>query len=449
MKKEINLKEDKIISLLIKYSIPSIVAMLVTSLYNTIDRAFVGSIKSGGAEALSALGVAMPLFTIIGAFCVAIAIGGNTNISIKLGEDNNDLAEKYLGTTVFLEILAAIFIIVINITFLDQILYFFGGSDLTVPLAKDYMIIILLFSILNLPGFALNGAIRSEGNPKLAANMMVLGCILNMILDPIFIFVFDLKIAGAAIGTVICQVLIFLWSSYYFTFGKSKIKLKLSNIKFDKRLVKDIIKIGITPFLMEIATGFIFVVTNIILKSYGGDLAIGAMTAITSIGLLFLMPVYGLSQGMQTIIAYNIGAKLYNRAKKALYLAITFSTGFLSIGLIIILNFKGFFIGLFSDDVALINLAKYGISINLITLPTIGIVILGTVYFQTIGYSKRAMFLSLTRSVIYLLPILYFMPKVFNIFGIFASQPLADILAMVTVLIMIIKDRKNNLNCIN
>ena len=436
------LKEERIVSLLIKYSVPAILAMMVTSLYNTVDRAFIGSIKDVGALAISGLGVTMPLFTILGAFCVAIAIGGSTNISIKLGEGNKEEAEEILGSTVALELAVSIAILLVGIFFLDDILYIFGASKHTIKYAREYMSVIFAGAWFNLPGFALNSAIRAEGNPKLAAKMMIISCILNLILDPIFIFGFGMGIRGAAVGTVICQLVVCLWSTHYFTLGKSNLKLKLKNIKLDKIYLKLIVVIALTPFCMELAAGSIHLVTNRVLKIYGGDLAIGAMTAVTSISLMFLMPVFGLSQGMQTIIAYNHGAKQPERTKRTLLLAILAATIILTIGCILIKLFPKVFVGIFTKDSELMNLAINGININLITLPTIGISILGAVYFQSIGSAKKSMLLSLLRQVIILIPVILLVPMFYGLNGVWASQPIADIGAMVIVMIFLAKEFK-------
>ncbi len=434
------LKEEKISRLLVKYSIPAILAMMVASLYNTVDRAFIGSIKDVGALAISGLGVTMPLFTILGAFCVAIAVGGSTNISIKLGEGNKEEAEKILGNTFALELIVGIAIMVIGTIFLDKILYIFGASQDTLKYAKDYMSVILFGAWFNLPGFAMNSAIRADGRPKLAANMMIISCILNLILDPIFIFVFNMGIKGAAIGTVICQLFICIWSTHYFTIGKSNLKLKIKNIKIKFNILKAIVLIALTPFFMELAAGSIHLVTNRVLKIYGGDLAIGAMAAITSICLMFLMPVFGLSQGMQTIIAYNYGAKEYGRARKTLLNAAIAGTAILTLGSILIKLYPEQFIGIFTKDRELVELALNGISIYSLTLPIIGISILGTVYFQSIGSAKLSMVLGLLRQVIILIPVILIVPRMYGLNGVWASQPIADIGAMLIVGTFLIRE---------
>ncbi|MGL5347880.1 MAG: MATE family efflux transporter [Peptostreptococcaceae bacterium] len=441
-----DLSNETIGKLLVKYSAPAILAMMVTSLYNTVDRAFIGSIEGVGALAISGLGVTMPLFTIVGAFCVAIAVGGSTNIAIKLGEGNKKEAEKLLGSTVAIELLVAIIMMIISVFFLEDILYLFGASNSTIKYAMEYMSVIMVGAFFNLPGFALNSAIRAEGNPKFAANMMIISCLLNLVLDPIFIFGFNMGIKGAALGTIICQLLICIWSLHYFISGKSNLKLKLKNIKLESKLSKAIIIIALTPFFMELASGFIHVITNNVLKVYGGDLAIGAMTAITSINLMFLMPVFGISQGMQTIIAYNYGAKQYDRAKKTLWYALIGATGVLVIGLMATRVLPQNLISIFSKDSELTRLALNGISIYSLTLPTIGITILGTVYFQSIGSAKKSMVLSLLRQVIIFIPIILVIPKVYGLNGVWISQPIADIGAMIIVLVLLLKEFKTTTN---
>lgn len=436
------LKEEKVGRLLIKYSVPAILAMMVTSLYNTVDRAFIGSMEGIGALAISGLGVTMPLFTILGAFCVAIAVGGSTNIATKLGEGNKEEAEKVLGSAVAIEVLVGVLMLIVSVFFLEDILYLFGASDDTIKYAMDYMSVIMFGAWFNLPGYAMNSAIRAEGNPKFAANMMIISCLLNLVLDPIFIFGFDMGIKGAAVGTIICQLLVCIWSAYYFTLGKSNLKLRLKNIRVESKLCKAIMIIALTPFFMELASGFIHLITNRVLKVYGGDLAIGAMTAITSINLLFLMPVFGISQGMQTIIAYNYGAKQYDRSKKTLSIAILGATIILTIGLLVTRLFPEQLISIFTKDRELTDLAINGISIYSFTLPTIGISILGTVYFQCIGSAKQSMVFSLLRQVIIFIPIILVIPSIFALNGVWVSQPIADIVTMLIIGASLIKELK-------
>nr|UWI49490.1 MATE family efflux transporter [Clostridioides difficile] len=436
------LRHEKIWILLFRYSIPAIIAMMVTSLYNVVDRAFIGSMEGIGSIAIAGLGVTMPVFTLIIAFGMLVSVGASTSLSIKLGERNKKEAEKILGNALTLSIIISIIITVLGLVFLEDILFLLGASKDSISYAKDYMSVILVGTPFNLIAFSLNNAIRAEGNPKLAARTMIVGCILNLILDPIFIFVFNLGIKGAAIATVLCQIVVFIWVTYYFIRGKSNLKLKKYNLILDKNITKKIFAIGVTPFAMEVAISITHVLTNNSLKVYGGDLAIGAMTALTSILLMFMMPVFGLNQGMQTIISYNYGAKQFERAKKTLILSIIVSIVILSFGFLVVQVFPEVFVGIFNKDSNLMEIAVRGININLITLPIMGISIVGPVYFQCISKVKHSMFLTLLRQFILFIPLIVLLPIQFNLDGVWLAQPIADFIAMIIVLLFLRREFK-------
>lgn len=438
------LRREKIWILLFRYSIPAIIAMMVTSLYNVVDRAFIGSMEGVGSIAIAGLGVTMPVFTLIIAFGMLVSVGASTSLSIKLGERNKKEAEKILGNALTLSIIISIIITVLGLVFLEDILFLLGASKDSISYAKDYMSVILVGTPFNLIAFSLNNAIRAEGNPKLAARTMIVGCILNLILDPIFIFVFNLGIKGAAIATLLCQVVVFIWVAHYFIRGKSNLKLKKYNLKLDINITKKIFAIGMTPFAMEVAISITHVLTNNSLKVYGGDLAIGAMTALTSILLMFMMPVFGLNQGMQTIISYNYGAKQFDRAKKTLILSILVSIVILSFGFLVVQVFPEAFVGIFNKDSNLMEIAVRGININLITLPIMGISIVGPVYFQCVSKVKHSMFLTLLRQFILFIPLIIVLPIRFNLDGVWLAQPIADFIAMIIVLLFLRREFKMN-----
>ena len=434
------LGEEKIGKLLIKYSIPAILSMLITSLYNIADRAFIGAIPGVGSLAIAGLGITMPIFTLIVAFGVLTAMGATTNISIKLGEGKKDEAEKYLGNAFITSVIIAVTIMIIGLVFIDPILILFGASKDTLIYAKEYIGVIFIGSITTITGFTLNNSIRADGNPKMAANVMIAGCAINLVLDPIFIFIFDMGIRGAAIATVLTQFITFAWVIYYFTKGKSNMKLKKEYFKLEFSFIKKIIILGAAPFAMELSTSLVHVITNNSLKVYGGDLAIGAMTAVTSIALIFMMPVFGINQGAQTIIGYNYGAKKYDRSKKALKLAILGSTGIVTIGLILIQLFPEVFIGIFNKDPELMTIAVNGLRVYSLTLPLIGLAIVGPVYFQAIGKAKYSMFLGLLRQFILLIPIIFILPKFVGLSGVWIAQPLADIIASGVIIVFLLRE---------
>lgn len=411
--------------------------MLVTSLYNVADRAFIGAIPDVGTLAIAGLGITMPVFTLIVSFGVFIGVGTATNIAIKLGEEKKKEAEKYLGNSITLSLTFAISVMILGTIFLDKILIIFGASSDTIFYAKEYISIIIFGSIFSITGFVLVSVVRSEGNPKFAAKTSIVGCILNLILDPLFIFVFGLGIKGAALATVLCQVIIFIWILCYFLNDKSNLKLRKENILLNKSIVISIFVIGAAPFAVELSFSLVNVIFNNVLKANGGDLAIGAMTAITSIILIFLMPVYGMNQGVQTIIGYNYGAKKYDRCKKALILAILSSTIILIVGFILIMVLPKFFISIFNRDVELMNIAVTGLRRYSVTLPLLGLVFIGPSYFQAIGKAKHSMFLNLLRQLIIFIPIVFVLPRIFGLTGVWLVQPLADIISASIIFIFI------------
>ena len=428
--------------LLIKYSLPAIIGMMVNGLYNVVDRIFIGNMPGVGPLAITGLGVTMPIMTIMLAFGMLIGVGTATNISIKLGQGKRDEAERLLGNAITLALIVGLTIMITGLIFGDQILQLFGASADSLVYAKAYINVVLLGTVFNLIGFIFNSTIRGDGNPKLSATIMVVGCVLNIILDAIFIFVLNMGIRGAAFATIISQCITAIWGFTYYTRGKSNLKLHKNNLKLNKSLVMAIVAIGSAPFAMQFAASCVQVICNNALRTHGGDLAIGAMTAITSINLLFYMPVFGISQGMQTIIAYNYGAKQFDRAKKALSIGMIGAIGILSLGLIATRLFPEILIGIFTKDATLMELALNGISIYSLTLPAVGICILGAVYFQSIGNAKMSIVLSLLRQVIVFIPLILLIPKLLGLNGVWAAQPLADIISTLIIVGFLIKEFK-------
>ncbi len=442
MNREEALGKDSIGRLIFRYSLPSILSMLVTSLYSIADRAFIGAIPEVGTIAISGLGITMPIFNLIVAFGVLIGAGTATNMAIKLGEGDKDIGEAILGNALTLSVIFSIIVTIFGLLFIDKILFAFGASNQTLFYAKEYIVVIILGTIFNVTAFVLNTAIRAEGNPKLAGKTMIVGCILNLILDPIFIFTFKMGIRGAAIATVICQFVIFVWVLVYFIKSKSNLKLRKKNLYLHWNLVKGILIIGSAPFAVEIAASMVEVVNNNMFKAYGGDLAIGAMTTISSIALIFMRPVFGINQGIQTIIGYNYGAKKLDRCKKTLSLSILISTIILTCGFLIIQISPELLIGIFTDDKELIDIAVSGMRIYLSTLPLLGIAIVGPSFFQAIGKPKQSMLLSLLRQMILLVPLILIIPRYFGIRGIWMAQPIADILCSIIISIFLMKEFK-------
>lgn len=429
--------------LLLKYSVPAIIGMLVNALYNVVDRIFIGNIPGVGPLAITGVGVTMPIMSITLAFAMLIGIGCTTNISIKLGQGKKEDAQKIIGNGITLSIIISLILSVIGIVFGNQILHLFGASDQTLYYAKSYIYIILAGTVFNTLGFTLNNTIRGDGNPKLAATIMVVGCITNVILDAVLIFVFNLGIQGAAIATVISQIVTALWGLMYYVKGKSNLTFEKSSLKLDKSLVKSIIAIGIAPFSMQIATSLVQVISNNALKMYGGDLAIGAMATISSISMIFLMPIFGLNQGSQPIIGFNYGAKQYDRANKAFKISALISIVILTAGWVLVQLSPETVIGMFNKDPKLMDISVNGIRIYLFMIPIIGISITGSNYIQSVGKAKIATVLSLLRQVILLIPMILILPNFFGLNGVWYASPISDFLSTAITAYILYRELKS------
>ena len=429
--------------LLLKYSVPAIIGMLVNALYNVVDRIFIGNIPGVGPLAITGVGVTMPIMSITLAFAMLIGIGCTTNISIKLGQGKKEDAQKIIGNGITLSIIISLILSIIGIVFGNQILHLFGASDQTLYYAKSYIYIILAGTVFNTLGFTLNNTIRGDGNPKLAATIMVVGCITNVILDAVLIFVFNLGIQGAAIATVISQIVTASWGLIYYVKGKSNLTFEKSSLKLDKSLVKSIIAIGIAPFSMQIATSLVQVISNNALKMYGGDLAIGAMATISSISMIFLMPIFGLNQGSQPIIGFNYGAKKYDRANKAFKISALISIVILTAGWVLVQLSPETVIGMFNKDPKLMDISVNGIRIYLFMIPIIGISITGSNYIQSVGKAKIATVLSLLRQVILLIPMILILPNFFGLNGVWYASPISDFLSTAITAYILYRELKS------
>ncbi|CEN78758.1 MATE family efflux transporter [Paraclostridium sordellii] len=443
MQNEKILGTQSIPKLLLKYSVPAIIGMMVNALYNVVDRIFIGNIPGAGPLAITGVGICLPIMTIILAFSMLVGIGATTNISIKLGQGKRDEAEKIIGNSITLAIVIGFIITILGILFCEPILRVFGASDSTLPYAKDFIYIILGGTIFSMLGYTLNTTIRGDGNPKLSAIIMIVGCLTNIILDAVLIFVFHLGIKGAAIATVIAQLVTAVWGLSYYVKGKSNLKFKKSSLRLDKNLVKPVFAIGSAPFAMQLATSLVQVISNNALKTYGGDLAIGAMATVSSIALMISMPIFGLNQGAQPIIGFNFGAAKYDRANKAFKLSAIVAVIIMTTGWLLIQTVPQLIVGMFNRDPKLMEMSVTGARIYLLMLPIIGISITGSNYIQSIGKAKTAIILSLLRQVIILIPMILILPKFLGLDGVWYAQPVSDFLATVITIIILYREFKS------
>lgn len=430
--------------LLLRYSLPAIIGMMVNGLYNVVDRIFIGNMPGVGPLAITGLGVTMPVMTIILAFGMLIGIGAATNISIKLGQGKKDEAEKLIGNSITLSVIVGLIIMAIGLLFGDQILKVFGASEDSLQYAKAYINIILIGTVFNLIGFVFNSTIRGDGNPKLSAKIMIVGCVLNIILDAVFIFVVNMGIGGAALATIISQFITAIWGLSYYIKGKSNLKLNKSNLKLDKSLVYTIVVIGAAPFAMQIAASGVQVISNNALRTYGGDLAIGAMATINSIIMMVGLPIVGISQGAQPIIGFNYGCKKYDRVEQTLKLATIASTIGLTIGWVVVQLYPEPIVSMFNRDSELLNISVDGIRKYLFMMPLIGMSMIGSNYIQSIGNAKQSMFLGLLRQVILLVPMMLILPKFLGLDGVWFSQPVADVISFIITFIVVNKEVKSH-----
>ena len=424
------LGEEKVLKLLVKFSVPAIIGMLVNALYAVVDRIFVGN--GVGSLGMAGAAIGLPIIFIIMACAMLVGIGANTLVSIRLGEQKKEEAEKIMGNALTLLIIIPILLTITGLYFLEPLLRLLGASEAVMPYAKTFNSIILLGAVLQSVGFGMNNFIRSEGNPKIAMFTMLIGAILNIILNPLFIFVFKMGIAGSATATVISQGVSAAWVLYYFIWGKSLLKFRLPNFKLKLDIVGKIVTLGAAPFLMQLAASVLNAIMNNSLITYGGDVAVSAMSAVMSITMLFLMPTFGINQGVQPIIGYNYGAKKYDRVKEALKLAIIAATIIVTIGFAVTHLFSQQLMAMFnSEDTELIKIGSHAMKIFLIFLPVIGFQIVSSNYFQAVGKPLQASLLSLSRQVLILIPAMLILPTHFGLEGVLYAGPLSDLVSSI------------------
>ncbi len=439
------LGEEAIGKLLFRFSIPAIVGMLVNALYNIVDRIFIG--WGVNEVAIGGLYVGMPVTLILMAFGMLIGIGGNTLVSIRLGEDNRESAERIAGNSIVLLVLSSIVIAVIGLIFLEPLLLSFGASKANLPYAMDYLRIILYGAPFQLLGFGMNNFIRGEGNPKVAMQTMLIGAAINIVLDPILIIWLNMGVKGAAIATIISQAVSAAWVMKFFISGDSILNIKREYLKLKTSIIKEIVSLGFAPFSMQIAASLVTVLLNTNLQKYGGDLATSSMAIIQSLSMLILMPMFGINQGSQPIIGFNYGAKNYDRVKETLKYAILAAMGVGLFGLILTQVFPIQLFKLFMGSGDSLNevtkIGVPGMRIYLALLPLIGFQVVGSNYFQATGKPKQAALLSLSRQVLVIIPVLIFLPRILGLTGVWLAAPISDLIATILTGILLYKDFKN------
>lgn len=428
---------QKIGTLLKMYAVPGIIAMTASSLYNVIDSIYIGHIKDVGHFAISGLAVSFPLMNLSAALGTLVGVGAMTMISVMLGQRNYDTANKVLSNVLSLNLIIGFLFTVLTLLFLDPILYFFGASENTLPFARDYMFVILLGNAFTHLYFGFNGIIRAAGHPKVAMGLTLFTVISNAVLDPIFIFVLDMGIRGAAIATVLCQLMALTYSLRFLADKERILHFPRPLFQLDWRIARQSLAIGLGPFLMNCASCVVAIFINQQLRKYGGDLAIGAYGIANRITMIFVMVCMGFNQGLQPIAGYNYGARQYGRVREIFILTAKWETLVTTLCCLICVFLPRQAVSLFTNDPELIRLATHGLRIMNCCFFAVGYGIVSGNFFQCLGMVRKSIFLSLTRQLLILVPIVYLLPLWLEQTGVWISFPISDVAATVIALFFI------------
>jgi putative MATE family efflux protein len=429
-------------ALIWKFSLPSIVGMLVSALYNVVDRIFIG--QGVGPLGIAGATIAFPLMQIQIAFATLIGLGATTLISINLGRRDKDTAERVLGNGFLLIIALAITVSALGLIFLDPLLRLFGASEEVLPFARDYTSVILAGTVFQVVGLGVNNFIRGEGNPKTAMMSMLIGAVLNAILCPLFLFVFHMGMRGAAFATILSQAVSAVWVMSYYLSGRSALHLRLANLRPRKDIVFPVIAIGSAPFAVNLANSLMNGVMNNQLQRYGGDLAVSSMGIVFALTSLFVFIAFGINGGVQPIIGYNYGAKQPARVRQAALFAIGAATAAFVIGFAVVQLFPRPLVLLFAgSSVELADMGSFALRRVLLCMPLIGFQIVSSGYFQAVGKPKHSMLLSLSRQVLFLIPLLYIMPAIAGLTGLWFAPASADFLAAVVTAIFFTREMRS------
>lgn len=432
--------------LLKQYALPSIIAMLASSLYNIVDSIFIG--HGVDALALSGLAITFPLMNISTAFGAMVGVGSSTLISVKLGQKDYKTAQQILGNAVVMNIVMGVVFGVIALLFLDPILYFFGASDATIGYARDYMQIILWGNVFTHMYFGFNALLRAMGHPKMAMKATIATVVVNTILDPLLIFdTIDLGfiefngagwgIRGAAIATITAQCISLVWQLRVLSDKREFIHLKRGIYQLKNYIVKEVLLIGLSPCLMNLASCFVVIFINRGLTGYGGDYAVGAYGIVHKMTFIFVMIVMGFTQGMQPIAGYNYGAKAYDRVTKVLKTTIAWATLVTTLAFVVGEFFPGYVARIFTSDEKMIEMAVVGMRYNCLLFPIVGFQMVTGNFFQSIAQPGKAIFLSLSRQLLFLVPFIIIFPHFWGIDGVWISLPASDLVSSVIAAIML------------
>lgn len=420
--------------LLMQYALPAIIAMTASSLYNIIDRVVIGQVV--GPMAISGLAITFPFMNLSGAFGAAVGVGASTAISVKLGQHDYHTAVNLLGNTVTLNLIVGFALAVICLWLLDPILYFFGASEQTIPYARDFMQVIMAGTMITHMYFGMNAALRAAGKPRQAMYATIFTVVMNIILVLVFIMWLGWGIRGAALATIISQATAMIYQLKLFANKKEILHFKRGIYRLKSTLVKNIVGIGISPFLMNACACIIVIFMNNQFVKYGGDLTVGSYGIANAIGTMFVMFIMGVNQGMQPIAGYNYGSQQIDRLMEVLKLSIITATCIMTVGWLIAMFLPYYCARMFTTDTTLIAMSIHAIRINMLLFPIIGFQMVVTNFFQCIGKVQISIFLSLSRQLLFLLPLLAILPLFWGVDGVWYSLPASDLTAAIVAAII-------------
>jgi len=434
------LGEERIGRLLLSLSLPATIGMLVQAMYNFVDTIYVG--RGVGSMGIAGISISFPVQIFVMAFAQMFGIGGASVISRALGEKNHEKARRAAGNVMAFSIAFGLAMTLLGYFFIDQLLIMLGASEAIIPYAREYLSIILLGSAFFSFGMAMSHVIRAEGKPKIAMAAMLISAVLNIILDPIFIFTLNMGIRGAALATVLSQAITSIYILFYFTSEKSLLRVSLASLLPEWGILKETVSVGLSAFSRQVAGSLLAVVLNNSLVFYGGDIAVAVYGVINRLLMVFIMPMFGVNQGFLPIVGYNYGAKKMRRARESVKLASAVTTLIALFSAIIMFFFARQLISIFTDEIELIEPTISALRIVILAIPTIGIQVIASGMFQALGKAIPALFLSLLRQIIILIPLILVIPRFLGINGIWISFPLADLIAFAISLVFYLRELK-------
>lgn len=453
-KKEANLGEDRIGGLLFKLALPAILAQVINLLYNLVDRMYIGHIAEVGSVALTGLGVTMPFIMCVSAFAALVSMGGAPRASIMMGRGNKEEAERILGNCTSMLVLVAVIVTMVSQIWGQDILLLFGASESTLPYAWAYMQIYSLGTIFVQLALGLNAFINAQGFARTGMLTVVIGAVCNIILDPIFIFGLHMGVRGAALATILSQGVSCVWIVRFLLGKETTLRIRKGNLKIRPKTVGPCIALGVAPFIMQFTESVLNICFNTSLLKYGGDVAVGAMTILSSVMQMSMLPIQGLTQGAQPIIGFNYGAKKMDRVKKTFRLLLVSCVAFTAVIWLICMILPQAFILIFTDQAELIAFTKWAIRIYMAVSVIFGVQISCQQTFIALGNAKTSVFLALLRKVILLIPLIYILPAFMEdkLMAVFLAEPVADVIAVTTTSILFYRtyrtlDREQEESC--